>query len=297
MTRLWRSLQYVPAHVEKYVANPRIREADAVILDLEDSVPVDEKVRARSALGDSIQSLADAGPDILVRINDGEAGEADLVAATTPGVAALVIPKVRSAEQLQRLDQRVTRAETTNGVTPGTIGFVILIETADGFLDMAAIARASARVIAINLGAEDFALDVGMECAEETLSGPRQMMAITAAAAGVMPLGLMGPATRFDDLEAYRDLALRSKRFGYVGSTCIHPSQIAILNAAFSPSAEAVTWSERVVAGARDARANGRGAFAIEGRMIDAPIVARAEATLQRQAAVRERVQRNPGGG
>lgn len=297
MTVLWRSLQYVPAHVEKYVANPRIREADAVILDLEDSVPAAEKVRAREGLSAAISSLSADGLDVLIRINDGALGEADLASAVVTSVAALVIPKVRSAEQVRTLDRLVTDLEAAKGLEAGRLAFVVLIETADGFLDMAAICRASPRVVAINLGAEDFALDVGMACSAETLLGPRQWMAITAVATGVMPLGLVGPATRFDDLEGYRALALRSRRFGYVGSTCIHPSQIAILNAAFSPSPEAVTWAERLVAAAKGAEADGRGAFAIDGQMIDAPIVARAEALLRLQARIRDGGEPNPVGG
>jgi citrate lyase subunit beta/citryl-CoA lyase len=296
MTYVWRSLQYVPAHVEKYVSNPRIREADGVILDLEDSVPVAEKARARAALATAVTLAGAGGGDVLVRINDGDLADADLVAAVRPGVRALVIPKVANAEALRRLDARVAGLEHGAGLEPGAIRFVVLIETADGFLDMAGIASACPRVAAINLGAEDFATDIGMACSEETLLGPRQHMAIVAAAAGVMPLGLMGPATRFDDLDGYRELAERSRRFGYVGSTCIHPSQIAVLNAAFSPTPEEVAQAARVVAAAQEADRDGRGAFAIDGRMIDAPIVARAEALLQRHHTIEARTGSSKGG-
>ncbi len=296
MTPVWRSLQYVPAHVEKYVSNPRIREADAVILDLEDSVPAAEKARARDALTTAVDLAGAGGGDVLVRINSGSDGEADLVAAVRPGISALVLPKVESAGAVRRLDELVSGLERQKGLNPGGIGFVVLIETADGFLHMAEIASACARVVAINLGAEDFASDIGMACSEETLSGPRQHMAIVAAAAGIMPLGLMGPATRFDDLEAYRELAERSRRFGYVGSTCIHPSQIAVLNAAFSPTPKEVAHAARLMAGAKEAQAGGRGAFAIDGRMIDPPVVARAAALIRRHEAISARA-RNPAGG
>lgn len=296
MTPVWRSLQYVPAHVEKYVSNPRIREADAVILDLEDSVPAAEKARARDALTTAVDLAGAGGGDVLVRINSGSDGEADLVAAVRPGISALVLPKVESAGAVRRLDELVSGLERQKGLNPGGIGFVVLIETADGFLHMAEIASACARVVAINLGAEDFASDIGMACSEETLSGPRQHMAIVAAAAGIMPLGLMGPATRFDDLEAYRELAERSRRFGYVGSTCIHPSQIAVLHAAFSPTPKEVAHAARLMAGAEEAQAGGRAAFAIDGRMIDPPVVARAAALIRRHEAISARA-RNPAGG
>lgn len=290
MTFIWRSLQYVPAHVEKYVSNPRIREADGVILDLEDSVPAAEKAKAREALSTAVTLAGAGGGDVLVRINDGEHAEADLLAAVRPGVRALVIPKVAGPEAVRQLDERVAVLEGEAGLQVADIRFVVLIETAAAFLDMAAIATACPRVVAINLGTEDFATDIGMACSAETLLGPRQHMAIVAAAAGIMPLGLMGPATNFNDLAGYRELAERSRRFGYVGSTCIHPSQIAVLNAAFSPSADEVAEAHRVVAGALEWGHDGRGAFAIDGRMIDAPIVARAEALLLRNHTIETRI-------
>jgi len=289
MTFLWRSLQYVPAHVEKYVSNPRLREADGVILDLEDSVPAAEKARARAALATAVDLAGAGGGDVLVRVNAGAEGDADLEAAVRSGVTALVLPKVEAAQEVRRLDARVAELERAAGLATGGIRFVVLIETADGFLRMAEIASACSRVVGINLGAEDFATDIGMACSEETLLGPRQHMAIVAAAAGIMPLGLMGPATRFDDLDGYRELAERSRRFGYVGSTCIHPSQIAILNAAFSPTEDEVAHARRVVGAAEEADREGRGAFAIDGRMIDGPVIARARALLARRQLIESR--------
>lgn len=277
MTLLWRSLQYVPAHVEKYVASPRIHEADAIILDLEDSVPASEKAGARERLPAAVEIVGGSGADVLVRINaDPELVDLDVEAAVRPGVRALVAPKVRSAAELRDLSDLIGKAEVRNGVVVGATRLLVLIETAEGFLDMAAIAAASPRIAALNLGAEDFALDVGLEPDEETLAMPRQQTVIAAAAAGVLPLGLMGQGTRYDDLEAYAALARRSRRFGFKGASCIHPSQIAILNEAFSPPAEACAWADRILAAAREAARDGRAAFSLDGRMIDPPIVARA---------------------
>jgi citrate lyase subunit beta/citryl-CoA lyase len=289
MTPVWRSLQYVPAHVEKYVSSPHIAAADAVILDLEDSVPVDRKALARAGLANAVPMVARTGADVLVRINDGEMAAHDIAAAVKPGVAALVIPKVRNAARLEHLDRLVSAAEAEAGMAPGSVRFVVLIETADGFLDMPAIARASPRTIAINLGNEDFAFDLGMEASDETLLMPRQQLVIVATATGLLPLGLMGSATSFDDPDAYRALALKSRRFGFVGSSCIHPSQIAILNEAFSPTTEQVLEARRMVASAKEAGSDGRGAFSIDGRMIDAPVVTRAEALIFRHLTIEAR--------
>lgn len=294
MTLLWRSLQYVPAHVEKYVASPHIHEADAIILDLEDSVPASEKAGARERLPAAVEIAGGSGADVLVRINaEPDLLAADVEAAVRPGVRALVAPKVRSAAQVRDLSDLIGRVEARNGVAVGATRLLLLIETAGGFLDMAAIAAAGPRVAALNLGAEDFALDVGLEPDEETLAMPRQQTVIAAAAAGVLPLGLMGQGTRYDDLEAYGDLARRSRRFGFKGSSCIHPSQIPILNDAFSPSAEARAWADRVLAAAREAERAGRAAFSLDGRMIDPPIVARAVEVEQVSKLIQNKKKRN----
>lgn len=278
MTFLWRSLQYVPAHVEKYVRSERIHAADAVILDLEDSVPAEQKIAARAGLGNAIAAIADFGADVLVRVNDAvEWAADDISAAVQPGVCALVIPKVRDAAHVAQIEAEVGAAEAGSGLKPGSVRLLILIETAAAYLQMAAIAAASPRIVAINLGAEDFALDVGMQPSEETLSGPRQQVVIAAAAAGVMPLGLMGAGSDFSDLDAYRRLAERSRRFGFRGSSCIHPAQIDVLNAAFSPTDDEVKWAGQVLSAADEARRAGRAAFSLGGRMIDLPIVARAQ--------------------
>jgi citrate lyase subunit beta/citryl-CoA lyase len=294
---LWRSLLYVPAHVEKFVASASGRGADAVILDLEDSVPPDEKARARDQLAAASAAVGRDGADVLVRINQpDDLALADIEAAVIPGVAGLALPKVESVIQLQRLVDRVDEAEARNGVAPGHIRFYVVIESAAGFIEMAAIARASPRVAAFTLGGEDFCLDVGMEPSEETLLGPKQQLIIAAAAAGVMPLGVVGVATRFDQADAYLDMARRSRRFGFVGSSCIHPSQVPLLNAAFSPTEAEVAFARRVVAESDVAAAAGRGAFAIDGKMIDLPVVIRAERLLARQRAIEARTARGSTG-
>ncbi|MDQ1191576.1 citrate lyase subunit beta/citryl-CoA lyase [Brevundimonas vesicularis] len=296
MTVVWRSLLYVPAHVERFVDNPRLAEADAVILDLEDSVPADRKAHARDQLAGAVTKVVAAGPNVLVRINDGALAEADIAAAVQPGVAALVVPKVRSAGQLQRFETRVSDAERRGGLIQGQIRFLVLIETADGFMAMRDILSASPRTLGVILGAEDFAADVGMVADAATLRGPRQQVVIAAAAAGVTPFGLMGATTRFDDLAAYRALAEESKRFGYVGSTCIHPSQVEVLNAAFSPDPDEVIWAQRVCAAFEAATRDGRGAVALDGRMIDAPVAARAETLLARHNAIQSKTTTKQGG-
>ncbi|MDB5440055.1 MAG: CoA ester lyase [Caulobacteraceae bacterium] len=287
---VWRSLQYVPVHIAKYVETAHSRAADAIILDLEDSVPIDQKAFAREQVAGAAPKVARSGADVLVRINsDPELAELDIDAVVGPGIAALSIPKVESAVQIRRVEYQISQVEARLGLVRGHTRLLILVESAAGFLAMAEIARASPRVVAMTLGGEDFALDVGMLPGEDTLLGPRQQMIITAAAAGVMPLGVLGDATQFRDLEAYEAMVVRSRRFGFVGASCIHPSQIPIHNRAFSPTTQEVDYAEQVLAASEAAAREGRAAFSLDQKMIDAPIIARARRLLDRWQVMKAR--------
>lgn len=284
MTIVWRSLQYVPAHREKHVTSSRLAQADAVILDLEDAVPTEDKAAARNGLKSAVKAVGRWGADVLVRINaEPELADADVAAAVAAGAIALVVPKVEGAEDIRRLEPVIAAAERVAGVAVGSTRLVVLIETARGLLSMSASLGASARIAAVNLGNEDFARDLGVEPSEDLLTYPRQQMIIAAVAAGVLPLGLAGSATRFDDLEAYRRLAERSRRLGHVGATCIHPDQIAVLNEVFAPSEAEVADALAIIDAARMA---GQGAFAVNGRMIDKPVLSRAINVLDRKSSI-----------
>jgi citrate lyase subunit beta / citryl-CoA lyase len=165
----------------------------------------------------------------------------------------------------------------------------VLVETASAFLRLGEIARAHPRVVAMTLGSEDFATAIGMVPEAENLFFPKQQMVIAARAAGIMPMGFVGSIADFRDLDAFRSTIRRSRRLGFVGAPCIHPSQVTILNQEFAPSADEIAHAERVVAAYEKATAEGVGAIQIDGRMIDVPIVERAQALLARQRAIAAR--------
>ncbi|HUN49103.1 MAG TPA: aldolase/citrate lyase family protein, partial [Stellaceae bacterium] len=154
---------------------------------------------------------------------------------------------------------------------------------------MAEIARAHPRIVAMTLGAEDFALSVGMLPEAEALFFPKQQMIIAARAAGILPLGFLGTVADFRDLDAFRATIRRSRRIGFAGASVIHPSQVAILNEEFSPAADEVAHAERVVAAYEKATAAGVGAITVDGKMIDVPVVERAQALLRRHRAIAAR--------
>lgn len=289
---VWRSLLYVPTHVEKFVASAHTRGADAIILDLEDAVPPAEKAMARGLVAQAAARVGQGGADVLVRINGAtELADADIDTAVGQTVSALYLPKVESAAEVRRVADRIAIAEARAGLAEGQTKLVALIESARGWLRMDEIAGASPRLVALSMGSEDFCADIGMEPSEEALLSPKQQLIITAKANGLMAFGLVGVSTSFADSEAYLAMARRSRRFGYDGSSAIHPSQVPMLNEAFSPTPDEVAQARRVVDESSAAEREGKGAFALDGRMIDAPIVARAQALLDRAEAIDARAQ------
>src|SRR4029077_20185703 len=157
------------------------------------------------------------------------------------------------------------------------------------FFKMPEIAAAVGRTVAMDIGGEDFALATGMEPTEDALLMPKQQMIFAARSAGIMPLGYIASVASFGDLEAFRKMVKRSRQFGFLGATCIHPSQLTIVNEEYSPSAEEVALAKRVIEGNAKAGAEGRASFAIDGKMVDVPVVIRAERLLARHAAIQAR--------
>ncbi len=287
---IWRSLLFVPANNGRFIDKAHTRGADAIILDLEDSVPAHERPDARLTLIDSAGLVARGGADVFVRINaEPEESAADLDAAVHAGVHALLVPKVEDPETLRALSADVSRLEAERGMTVGSVRFVVLVESAAGLLDAEAIARADTRNVALELGGEDFALSTGMVPDAETLALPKQMALYAARAAGLMPLGILGSIADYADLDAYRVTAERSRRFGFEGAACIHPSSVTILNDIFTPSPAQAAHARRMVDAYADAQRAGSGAVSVDGRMVDVPVVERAQKLLARLEAIRAR--------
>lgn len=288
---VWRSGLFVPVNVERFLARAHERGADAIQLDLEDSIAPADKPEARRRVEAAVARLRrEARADILVRINQPlEDAVRDLEAAVIPGVAAIMVTKAEGADHLRLLDELVSRLEQARGLPVGGIRFVALIEAPGPLARAHDIARATPRLVGLSLGAEDYATAIGGEPSEEVLLMPKQQILQAATAAGLMPLGTISTVADYSDLAAYERVVRRSAAFGFVGASAIHPSQVAVLNAGFSPSPAKVAEAERIVALDREAAAQGRGSFAIDGKMIDIPIVRRAEALLARARAIAAR--------
>lgn len=288
---VWRSGLFVPVNVERFLARAHERGADAIQLDLEDSIAPADKPEARRKVEAAVARLRrEARADILVRINQPlEDAVRDIEAAVIPGVAAIMVTKVEGPDHLRLLDELVSRLEQQRGLPEGGIRFVALIEAPGPLAQAHAIARATPRTVGLSLGAEDYATAIGGEPTEEVLLMPKQQILQAAVAAGLMPLGTVSTVADYSDIPAYERVVRRSAAFGFVGASAIHPAQVPVLNAGFSPSPEKVAAAERMIALDREAAAQGRGSFAIDGKMIDIPIIRRAEALLARARAIAAR--------
>lgn len=287
---VWRSLLYVPANVRKYVDKAHTRGADAIQLDLEDSVPVAEKDNARKMVQEAAEIVSQAGADVVVRINQPlRMAIRDLEEVVSPRIRAIVLPKTDSASHVRLLAEVVDGLEAERKMTPGHTLFIALVETADSFFRLNEIAKAHPRMMGIGLGGEDFATSMGAAPDPDIMLYPKQQTIIAARAAGIAPLGIIGTVADYSDKDAMRKMIQNSRRFGFDGASCIHPSIVPILNEGFRATGEEVAAAQRVIQGFQSALAEGRASIEVGGKMIDYPIVERAEKLLARETAIRRR--------
>ncbi len=293
---VWRSMLFVPVNVPKFVETAHTRGSDAVILDLEDSVPPAEKANARGMIAAAAPKVGKSGADVVVRINQPlELAVRDIEAAIQPAIHTLMLPKIDSAGHLRLLAELVDRVEAAKGMRVGHTRFMALIETPAAFARADEIAAATPRLISLGLGSEDFAMEIGGEPATDVLTYPKQRVAIAAMANGLMAMGVIGSVADFADMEGYRASARLARRFGFRGASCIHPKHVTILNEEFGPKPEQIVWAHKVIAIYEKAKAEGRASIQLDGRMIDIPIVVRAERVLAEAGRIEARMKRAKG--
>jgi citrate lyase subunit beta / citryl-CoA lyase len=273
---LIRSLLYVPADNEKFVAKAHERGADAIILDLEDSVIEARKDNARAALAEAVPSAGRNHASVFVRINSGPRQLDDAVAAARAGAFGVMIAKAKNGVALESLAGTLRSIEHEIG-RPATC-FIAQLEDPAAVLDARSIAK-HLRVVGLITGGEDLATATGAEPTPEVLRFPKLLVHYAAKAEQKLSLGLLRTVSDYNDLEGIRASAREARAHGFDGASCIHPAIVPILNEAFSPSAEDIAWAERVIAATHDQPA---GAFSLDGKMVDAPVIARALLMLER---------------
>lgn len=282
-----RSLLYTPGHRTDMVA--RLLDAalptppDVALLDLEEGVPAAEKENARAVLRHAISPVA-TRMLLFVRVGRSTSGDIakDLAAVVRPGLVGIVLPKVGRPEELTAVDAMLLQREKEEQLPERSLHVIASIESAAGLLEAPRIARAP-RLIGLMFGAEDFAADMGLPTKREgeaaQLLYARSAVVVAATAAKV--LAFDGIWSNFKDEAGLRADSLRGRRLGFAGRQCIHPSQVPIVNASFSPTAEEIEHAKRVVAAFEAGLKDGHGAVALDGAMLDAPIVDRARRVLK----------------
>ncbi|MBA2474537.1 MAG: CoA ester lyase [Actinobacteria bacterium] len=277
----WRSLLFVPVVSERFVAKAHERDADAIILDLEDAVAPSEKERARTLVSEAAKTVGQAGADVLVRVNrPWRLAVDDLEAAIGPDVRGVVLPKVDSAEHVLALAEIAASVEEERGLPAGHTVFFPRIEGPKGLLDAAGICAAHPRVVAVGLGSSDYTFATGMEAGGAGNAIASFLVVNAAQAAGIVPIGLTGAIVGFGDLDAFRRSAEESRALGLRGAPCVHPSQVPILNEVFSPSEEELERARRVVEEYERALAAGQGAITVGGEFVDVPFYEQAKRLL-----------------
>ena len=282
-----RSLLFVPAGNERYLHSALRGGADLIQIDLEDAIAPTEKDRARRGAGAFVGHIAAAGRAAAVRVNsEAPLLAEDLDAVVRPGLSALTVPKVDTPEQLAAVDAAVGRLESGRGLPPGGIRLVAQIESAKGVLNAREIAHATPRLGAMGIGMEDLVADVGGTVGADALYFPAMQTLYAAREAEVTPIGYLGSITVYQDTDLFGRWIRRAKTLGFEGGFCIHPNQVDILNRELRPSPDEVSAAERVVAAFKERAGQGVGAFVLDGRMVDAPVVERAERVLRRHAVL-----------
>ncbi|MCH8801808.1 MAG: CoA ester lyase [Chloroflexi bacterium] len=288
---LFRSVIFVPGNRANMLERARKFTADVVMVDLEDSVPPGEKTAARDLAKEWVPVLRREGQRVMVRVNSLDTGltRPELEAIVSPDLYGISLGKVGSTWNIRDVDRMLNAIEPVAGVEPGSTKIVAWTETASALIDARDIANASPRVIALAFGAEDFTNDMGIERSDtgEEVLVPRSLVPVAARAANVASLD--SPFVLFQDPDALRADAKRARQMGYTGKFAIHPSQIDIINEVFSPSPEEIAYARQVTEAWEQAEAEGRGSLAMDGRMVDVPVVKRAQNLLAFADAIEAR--------
>jgi citrate lyase subunit beta/citryl-CoA lyase len=280
---LLRTFLYVPADSAKKLAKARTVHPDAFIFDLEDGVAPDRKAEARTTLRAELNRLPQTAAKICVRINGFHSGllADDLAVAVHPGVFALSVPKCEDPNDIAQLDQSIGAIEDRLSIPRGQIQLHLFVETALGVLRLQELARASKRISGLGLGAEDYAVDMGVSRthAPNEFLVARSLVAITAHAYRLHAIGWV--FTDISDMVGLMDDTRRGLELGFTAKTLIHPSQIEPVHQVFRPSEEEAVWAREVVEAFETAKSKGTGVVLVRGRMVDEPILLQASRILR----------------
>ena len=279
---LLRSLIFVPGNRPNMLERALNFDTDIIMVDLEDSVPPGEKVAARHVAAEWIPKLGQMGQRVMVRVNSLDSGltREELSAVISPQLYGVSVGKTESEEHLREIEGILSPLEIGANLEAGHVRLVPWIESARAIVNVNQMAGALVRTVALAFGAEDFTNDMGIQRTDdgEEVYHARCTVAIAARAAGIASLD--SPFVAFRNAEGLRRDAGVARQMGYTGKFAIHPAQIETINEVFSPNPEDVAYARRVMEAWREAEVKGRGSLSLDDKMVDVPVVKRAQNLL-----------------
>ncbi len=285
--RARRALLYMPGDDMRKIQKATTLDVDCICMDMEDGVAVNRKVEARNTIMEALKTLDFGRSERLARINPVGSGleDEDLKAVLPARPDGIVLPKAEDVDQLRWVSEQIAAAEERYGWTYGSIGLIVIVETALGIVNLAQIASADPRLKALIFGAEDLAGDMGMvrtPAAWEVFYA-RSAIVTHAAAFDLQAIDMV--YVDFKDEAGLRAECLQGVQMGFSGKQIIHPNQVVPVQESFSPTEAEIAHAQRILDAFASHQASGRGAFALDGKMVDAPIVKAAERVLARAQA------------
>ena len=281
--QLRRSMLFCPANKPKNLFTAMIYKPDCIIFDLEDAVPYDEKIAARDLLIEALKCVDYGKTEVFVRINAlyTEFGKDDASLLVPAGLRRIRLPMCESAEDVLKLDELLTRVETQNGIEVGSVKIQCAIETPKGVVKSLEIAEASSRVVSISFGAEDYTRTLGTD---RTKAGTELFMARSTVALHAKIAGVDAIDTVFADVKDESGFLAEvesAKNLGFAGKSCIHPSQVDLVHQVYTPNKKAVEAALKIITASKTANIEKGGVIVVDGKMIDVPVIAKAERTIE----------------
>ena len=283
MKKLRRSMLFCPANEPKMYIDAPIYKPDCIIFDLEDSILYSEKDSARDLLCEAIKTLDFDDIEIYARINQltTEFGECDVRETVKAGIRNIRLPMCEDKQDVERLDALLSSIEKDMGIENGTIKIQCAIETPKGVLNAFEIAKSSKRVTSISFGAEDYTNSLGTDRTKNSIQFvyARSYIPLVASTVGIDSIDTVWSDVK--DTEGFIKETQEAKFLGFSGKSCIHPTQVMEVRKIYSPSPLEIEKAEKIVKAAVDAEKEQRGVVLVDGKMIDAPIIKKAERILE----------------
>src|SRR5215217_5263196 len=282
-----RALLYMPGDDRRKIEKSTTLGVDCICMDMEDGVAITRKIDARAIIAQAMKELIFGDSEKCIRINSIGSGleSYDLVAALATDPDTIIVPKIESAEQVKWVSDHIEQYELSSNQDIGSVRLLVGVETAKGILNLKEIAEADKRLEAIIFGAEDYAASIGARRTKEGIEVlyARQVVVTACAANDLQAIDMV-----FIDFRNEAGLRLEAEQgagFGFSGKQIIHPNQVSAVQEAFTPSNEAIDYARRIVETFESSQRDGKGAYALDGKMIDMPLLKNAQKVLERAKA------------